>query len=46
MMAVTCALMMCAAAFGAVMPQLPEPVYDDAEVCTNENMHNNEKTKP
>ena len=24
-----------AAAFGAVMPQLPEPVYADAEVCTN-----------
>ena len=35
MMAVTCALMMCAAAFGAVMPQLPEPVYADTEVCTN-----------
>ena len=27
--------MMCAAAFGAVMPQLPEPVYADTEVCTN-----------
>ena len=24
-----------AAAFGAVMPQLPEPVYADTEVCTN-----------
>ena len=35
MIAVTCALMMCAAAFGAVMPQLPEPVYADTEVCTN-----------
>ncbi len=35
MMAVTGALMMCAAAFGAVMPQLPEPVYADTEVCTN-----------
>ena len=35
MMAVTCALMMCAAAFGAVMPQLPEPVCADTEVCTN-----------
>ena len=35
MKAVTCALMMCAAAFGAVMPQLPEPVYADTEVCTN-----------
>jgi len=33
MMAVTCAIMMCAAAFGSVMPQLPgesdmEKVYD------------------
>ena len=27
--------MMCASAFGAVMPQLPEPVYADTEVCTN-----------
>ena len=35
MMAVTCAFMICAAAFGAVMPQLPEPVYADTEVCTN-----------
>ena len=35
MVAVTCALMMCAAAFGAVMPQLPEPVYADTEVFTN-----------
>ena len=35
MMAVTCAIMMCASAFGAVMPQLPEPVYADTEVCTN-----------
>ena len=35
MMAVTCALMMCASAFGAVMPQLPEPVCADTEVCTN-----------
>ena len=25
----------CAVAFGAVMPQLPEPVYADTEVCTN-----------
>ena len=35
MMAMTCAFMICAAAFGAVMPQLPEPVYADTEVCTN-----------
>ena len=35
MMAVTGALMMRAAAFGVVMPQLPEPVYADTEVCTN-----------
>ena len=35
MVAVICALMMCAAAFGAVMPQLPESVYADTEVCTN-----------
>ena len=34
MITVTCALV-CAAAFGAVMPQLPEPVYADTEVCTN-----------
>ena len=34
MIAVTCALI-CASAFGAVMPQLPEPVYADTEVCTN-----------
>ena len=27
--------MICAAVFGAVMPQLPEPVYADTEVFTN-----------
>ena len=35
MMAMTCAFMICAAVFGAVMPQLPEPVYADTEVFTN-----------
>ena len=35
MMAVIGAIMMCVSAFGAVMPQLPEPVYADTEVCTN-----------
>ena len=34
MIAVTCALM-CASAFGAVMPQLPEPSHADTEVWTN-----------
>ena len=34
MIAVTCVLI-CASGFGAVMPQLPEPVYADTEVCTN-----------
>ena len=34
MIAVTCALM-CASAFGAVMPQLPEPTFADTEVWTN-----------
>ena len=31
---ITCALM-CASAFGAVMPQLPEPSHADTEVWTN-----------
>ena len=34
MIAVTCALM-CASAFGGVMPQLPEPAHADTEVWTN-----------
>ena len=34
MLTITCALM-CASAFGAVMPQLPEPVHADTEVWTN-----------
>ena len=34
MIAVTCALI-CVSAFGAVMPQLPEPVHADTEVWTN-----------
>ena len=32
--ALTCALM-CASAFGGVLPQLPEPVHADTEVWTN-----------
>ena len=34
MIAVTCALI-CASAFGAVMPQLPPPMLSDTEVWTN-----------
>ena len=34
MLTITCALM-CASAFGAVMPQLPEPSHADTEVWTN-----------
>ena len=34
MTAITCVLI-CAAAFGAVMPQLPEPAHADTEVWTN-----------
>jgi len=34
MTAITCVLI-CASAFGAVMPQLPEPVHADTEVWTN-----------
>ena len=34
MVVAICALA-CSAGFGAVMPQLPEPVFADTEVCTN-----------
>ena len=34
MLTITCALM-CASAFGGVMPQLPEPSHADTEVWTN-----------
>ena len=34
MITITCALM-CASAFGAVMPQLPPPTFADTEVWTN-----------